>query len=140
MKLGKAVTVMASLALIGASGVLAAGPPTNPGNSDHAKNNPGQPAAVAGNNVVPPATTPVQGKAYGLKCQAESKKHVAGQKGTPFSRCVTAMAKLASGSTNDPKAACATLSKKHDAGHKGTPFSRCVSAAAKLNKELHRTS
>ncbi len=34
------------------------------------------------------------GKAYGRVCQGESKKHVAGQKGTPFSQCVSAAAKL----------------------------------------------
>ncbi|MGC9219861.1 MAG: hypothetical protein ACP5H2_00750, partial [Solirubrobacteraceae bacterium] len=39
-------------------------------------------------------TTAVRGngaaKAYGKYCKGESKKHVAGQKGTPFSQCVTA--------------------------------------------------
>jgi hypothetical protein len=44
------------------------------------------------------------------------------------------MAKLASGTTASPKAACASMSKKHVAGEKGTPFSRCVSAGAKLLK------
>ena len=34
------------------------------------------------------------GKAYGRLCQSQSKKHVKGQKGTPFSRCVSAAAKL----------------------------------------------
>ncbi len=64
--------------------------------------------------------------------QAESKTHVAGTPGTPFSKCVTAMAKLANGSTKSPKTACASLSKKHVAGTPGTPFSACVSAGAKL--------
>ena len=39
-----------------------------------------------------------------------SKAHVAGQKGTAFSQCVTAMAKLAHSETKSPKAACATMS------------------------------
>jgi hypothetical protein len=30
----------------------------------------------------------------GVYCQDQSKKHVAGEKGTPFSRCVSAAAKL----------------------------------------------
>jgi hypothetical protein len=77
-------------------------------------------------------TTPSQAKAYGVLCQKESKKHVAGQKGTPFSQCVTAMAKLAKGESSSPAKACAKESKKHVAGQKGTPFSQCVSAAAKL--------
>jgi hypothetical protein len=76
------------------------------------------------------STVPSQAKAYGFYCQNQSKVHVAGQKGTPFSQCVTAMAKAAHGAS--PKAACAAVSKKHVAGQKGTPFSLCLSAAAKL--------
>jgi hypothetical protein len=57
---------------------------------------------------------------------------VEGQTGTPFSKCVTAMAKLASGTTSSPTVACKTLSKEHVAGQNGTPFSRCVAAGAKL--------
>ena len=45
-----------------------------------------------------PAPTPAkshgQAKAYGKYCQGESKKHVAGETGTAFSRCVKAAAKL----------------------------------------------
>ena len=80
----------------------------------------------------PNASLPAKAKAYGRYCQNQSKKHVAGQKGTPFSQCVTAMAKLATGKTDSPKAACSALSKKHVAGEKGTPYSRCVAAGAKL--------
>jgi hypothetical protein len=82
----------------------------------------------------PRASLPAKAKAYGHYCQNQSKKHVAGQKGTPFSQCVTAMAKLATGTTASPKAACGSMSKKHVAGEKGTPFSRCVSAGGKLLK------
>jgi hypothetical protein len=83
----------------------------------------------------PKASMPAKAKAYGRYCKAESKQHVAGQKGTPFSQCVTAMAKLATGKTDSARAACAAESKKHVAGEKGTPFSRCVSAAAKLKAD-----
>ena len=83
----------------------------------------------------PSAPLPAKAKAYGRYCQDQSKKHVAGQKGTPFSQCVTAMAKLASGQTDSPKAACSTLSRKHVAGEKGTPYSRCVAAGAKLLRD-----
>jgi hypothetical protein len=76
------------------------------------------------------STLPSTAKAYGFYCQNQSKKHIAGQKGTPFSQCVIAMAKAAHGASG--KAACAAMSKKHIAGQKGTPFSLCVSAAAKL--------
>ena len=98
----------------------AAGNATHP-SSTHAPATPG-----------PHATLPAKAKAYGVLCNKESKKHVAGQKGTPFSQCVTAMAKLATHATTNPAKACATESKKHVAGQKGTPFSQCVSAAAKL--------
>ena len=77
------------------------------------------------------ATGP-HGHAYGVMCKAVSKKHVAGQKGTPFSQCVTALAKMDSGAATTPKKACKALSKKHVKGQKGTPFSQCVRAAAKL--------
>jgi hypothetical protein len=71
-------------------------------------------------------------KAYGKFCQGESKQHVAGTPGTPFSQCVTDMAKLANGSTTNPAKACANESKKHVAGQRGTPYSVCVSGAKKL--------
>jgi hypothetical protein len=45
----------------------------------------------------PTAGAETKAKAYGKHCQGQSKKHVAGQKGTPYSRCVVAAAKLHSG-------------------------------------------
>jgi hypothetical protein len=83
----------------------------------------------------PKAGLPAEAKAYGRYCQSESKQHAAGEKGTPFSRCVRAMAKLAQSKSHDAKAACATESKKHVDGEKATAFSRCVSGAAKLSHD-----
>ena len=80
-------------------------------------------------------STTHNGNAYGVLCANESKTHIDGQKGTPFSQCVTALAKLSGGATTNPAKACAAESKKHVKGTKGTPFSRCVSAAAKLRGE-----
>jgi len=80
----------------------------------------------------PSASLPTKAKAYGFYCQGESKKHVDGQKGTPFSQCVTAMAKLANDDTITPREACKPESRKHVEGEKGTPFSKCVAAGAKL--------
>ena len=77
----------------------------------------------------PDAPASAKAKAYGRLCRTESKKHVAGEKGTPFSRCVTAMAKAATGEATSARAACAGMSRKHTAGERGTPFSRCVVAA-----------
>jgi hypothetical protein len=71
-------------------------------------------------------------KAFGKLCSTESKRHVAGEKGTPFSQCIAAMKKAASGKANSPGQACKGMSKKHVAGMKGTPFSQCVVAAAHL--------
>jgi hypothetical protein len=86
----------------------------------------------------PKADLPAKAKAYGRHCQDQSKKRsdaAEGTKGTPFSQCVTAMAKLAKGTTDSPRAACKDLSKKHVEGEKGTPYSRCVVAGAKLRRE-----
>jgi hypothetical protein len=83
----------------------------------------------------PNASLPSKAKAYGKFCQGESKKHVAGTPGTPFSKCVTDMAKLAKGTTTSPKAACKNESRKHVAGHPGTPFSLCVNGGKQLLHE-----
>jgi hypothetical protein len=87
--------------------------------------------------VKPSASPGAKAKAYGRYCneQGASKKHVAGTKGTPFSLCVTAMAKLANGVTTSPAKACAAESKKHVEGTPGTPFSVCVKAGKKLASE-----
>lgn len=78
----------------------------------------------------PPSAT----HAYGKFCQNQSKKHVAGQKGTPFSQCVTALAKADKNASVTAREACKALSKKHVADQKGTPFSKCVVGVAQLRK------
>lgn len=82
----------------------------------------------------PKASMPTKAKAYGKYCQGESKKHVAGTPGTPFSKCVTAMAKVAHDQAT-AKTACKAESKKHVAGSSKTAFSMCVSGAAKLKQD-----
>jgi hypothetical protein len=82
-----------------------------------------------------------KGHAYGFYCQGVSKKHVKGQKGTPFSQCVKAMKALATGKTKSPAKACKALSKKKPAKVKGSnrrgksPYAKCVSGAKKLLKD-----
>ena len=95
---------------------------------------PAEPPSTPGPN----AGLPAQAKAYGRYCneQGASKKHVKGQKGTPFSECVKAMAKMANDSKTNPRKACQGMSKKHVKGQKGTPFSQCVRAAKHLRKDL----
>jgi hypothetical protein len=83
----------------------------------------------------PSAGLPEKAKAYGVYCKDQSKKHVAGQKGTPFSQCVNAMAKAASSEKLSPGKACKGMSKKHVKGQKGTAFSRCVNGVAKMRKD-----
>ena len=99
------------------------GPPADHGHKSATKAAPG-----------PKASLPAKAKAYGFYCRGESKRHVAGQKGTPFSQCVTAMAKLATGKTDNPARACRAESHEHVAGQKGTPFSRCLRAAARMKE------
>jgi hypothetical protein len=113
-KVPTALAVCACGASLAISGVSAAHPPAS-----HAQK---------------PASQP---KAYGKLCQGESKQHVKGQKGTPFSQCVTAMAHLAKGTSKSPAKACSTLSKKHVKGQRRTPYAACVVAGAQLLKTAH---
>jgi hypothetical protein len=135
------------LLALAATPALAAGPPSDTPNRD---DNPGAthrpsetPPANQGTENKPAtpgpkAGLPAKARAYGRRCDDQSKKRsdaAEGTKGTPFSQCVTAMAKLASGESSSPRAACKELSKKHEKGEKGTPFSRCVVEGAKLLRE-----
>jgi hypothetical protein len=86
----------------------------------------------------PPKTKtspPPHAKAYGFHCKGFSKKHVKGQKGTPFSRCVKAMTRAGNNESMAPGQACKGFSKKHVKGAKGTPFSRCVKSVVQMRKE-----
>jgi hypothetical protein len=82
----------------------------------------------------PPKTHQPKGHAYGYYCQGKSKKHVKGEKGTEFSRCVQDL-KQADNQDLTPKQACKDKSKKHVKGEKGTEFSRCVKAVAQMQKD-----
>lgn len=106
---------------------LAQGPEYKPEHPTH-------PAHPADPTPGPKAPLPEKAKAYGVYCRGFSKQHVAGEKGTPFSRCVTAAAKVAGGTGTTPRKACQGFARKHVAGEKGTPFSRCVVAAAQAKK------
>lgn len=131
----KIALVTGALALTVGPTALAAGqpegiPPGNPGAQGNGPHyTPGEPTPG------PKAGLPAQAKAYGRYCKGESKKHVAGEQGTAFSRCVKAMAKAANHPNMPPGRACKGESKKHVKGEKGTAFSRCVKAAAKLRHD-----
>ena len=127
MKLRIRIAVIAgSLALAAAPAMALAIPPSTVGHG----NGPNYASEPPG----PTAPLPEKANAYGVYCQGQSKKHVDGQKGTPFSQCVTAMAKAAHNERLSARQACKGMSKKHLKGQKGTPFSHCVTAAAKLRK------
>jgi hypothetical protein len=131
----KVAMVLGALALATAPAMALASQPTNPGQGNGHSNGPKYtPATPAPQTPGPGASLPEKAKAYGRYCQGQSKKHVAGEKGTPFSQCVTAMAKAANDEKLSPGQACKGMSKEHVKGEKGTPFSRCVKAAAKLRK------
>jgi putative hemolysin len=114
------------------------------------------PLAMASGAVAHPSsthTTPSQAKAYGKYCAAAgaSKKHVKGQKGTPFSDCVTALAHAAKTKPAPTTATAAKMtaektckaageSRKHVKGEKGTPFSQCVTAGTKMLAAARRSS
>jgi len=84
-------------------------------------------------------TQPPKGKAYGYYCKGQSKKHVKGEKGTAFSRCVKAMAQADKSGRLNARKACKGLSKKHVKGEKGTAFSRCVKGVNQMRKEQAAT-
>lgn len=76
-----------------------------------------------------------KGHAYGFYCKGESKKHVKGQKGTPFSQCVTAASRADHNDRITAREACKALSKKHVKGTPGTPFSICVKGVAQMRQD-----
>lgn len=134
----KLAVVTGALAL-SASPALAAGAPSGVPTGPPSGTPGGPPSTIPGppeTRPGPGASLPEKAKAYGVYCQGQSKEKVEGEKGTPFSQCVTAMAKLASGQTDSPREACKGESKKKVKGEKGTPFSRCVSEGAKLLRDL----
>jgi len=112
---------------------------TPPSNQGTAHKQAAQTHTTKTNTPGPKASLPAKAKAYGRYCQGTSKEHVAGTPGTPFSQCVTAMAKVAH-SQATAKQACKSLSHKKATGAKRSDFSTCVNGAAKLNHDLKSAS
>lgn len=71
-------------------------------------------------------------RAFGKHCQAQSKKRVAGSTGTPFSKCVTAMARLARAKSRSPQIACARLTRKRTGAGRRSAYDRCVRSGRTL--------
>ena len=112
-------------------------PPSNQGTA-HKQAEQTHPAKT--NTPGPKASLPAKAKAYGRYCQGTSKTHTEGSKGTPFSQCVTALAKVAHSNTISAKQACKSLSHKKATGAKRSDFSTCVNGAAKLRHTLKSAS
>ena len=138
MRLHTTLAFVTAAMALSAAPALAAQPDGVPPVNQGTAHNPGKSNQGNDSTPGPKASLPAKAKAYGKYCQGESKKHVDGQKGTPFSQCVTGMAKLANGNTDNPAKACKGESKKHVEGQKGTPYSQCVSAAAKLQHDQNQ--
>ena len=129
MKLTRNIAITLSALAFGAvpAAAIAAG-----NGAGHGKTSaPGQTKTTKSTSSTSSTSNP---KAYGRICAAEneSKTHVSGMKGTPFSECVVALAHAAKSSSMSATASCKTESKKHVSGTPGTPFSNCVKAVAKL--------
>jgi hypothetical protein len=125
----KIVAVLFALVLVAVPATVVADQPA--GHGPEYNPAPEKPEKTPG----PSAGMPEKAKAYGVYCNDQSKKHVKGQKGTPFSQCVNAMAKAANNEKVTPGKACKGMSKKHVKGEKGTAFSRCVQGVAKLRED-----
>jgi hypothetical protein len=124
---------LAALVLAAVPATVVANPPADHGQSNG--NGPEySPAPEKPKTPGSGPSLPEKAKAYGVYCKDQSKKHVAGEKGTPFSQCVNAMAKAANNEKLAPGKACKGMSKKHVKGEKGTEFSRCINGVAKLRK------
>jgi hypothetical protein len=103
--------------------------------NEHAQGHGNSGATGAGG---PEYAPPPHAKAYGVICKNESKEHHEGEKGTAFSRCVTALAHAANHPNQAPGKVCKGKSKKHVKGEQGTEFSRCVRDVVKLRHQEHQ--
>lgn len=132
MKIFARTAALAAVLALSATPALAQGPPEGTPTAD---NNPGTehrpsdtPTAESNPGTARKLAAP------GRFCKDASKERVEGQKGTAFSACVKAQARLRSGKADSPREACKDASKKRVEGEKGTAFSTCVKAGAKLMK------
>jgi len=128
----KVAATLTALALVAVPATGVANSPNGQGNGNGPDYNP---APEKPETPGPDASLPEKAKAYGVYCKDSSKKHVKGEKGTPFSQCVTTMARAANHEKLTAKKACKSMSKKHVKGEKGTAYSRCITAVAKLRKD-----
>lgn len=115
-----------------------------PDGTDPTATDPSQGATNTTTNPAPTPTstpttqdnTPVLTHTLGYYCKGELKRHVRGQKRTPFSQCVTAMGKLSKGSSSSAAAACRGLPRRRVSGARSTPYALCVAGGKSLLADL----
>jgi len=135
----KIALVTGALALGVSPAALATGKPESVPPTSHGGSHGTGPTGTPGESSPgPKAGLPEKAKAYGRLCKGKSRKHVKGEKGTEFSRCVTDMARAANHEHMAPGRVCKDKSRKHVKGEKGTEFSRCVRNVAHLRREERR--
>ena len=98
-KLTKLSIATVAVVLGVASAALASGPGSTHGRSQSA---PGHTRSQTTSSTGTSSTPTSNAKAFGRLCQGESKQHVAGQPGTPFSKCVIALAQVAHNPKTNP--------------------------------------
>jgi hypothetical protein len=108
------VSVLGVLAV--ASALVVAGAPAKSGNGNGNGNSVTGPSGAKGKKG--------KARAYGKRCKGVSKRHIAGQKGTPHSQCVHAL-KLVAKRGVSPQDACKPLTTASD-------YAKCVAAGEKL--------
>ncbi len=90
----KVAATLAALVLTVVPATVVANPPAGHGNG-HGNGPEYNPAPEKPEKTPgPSAGMPEKAKAYGVYCKGQSKKHVKGETGTAFSRCVKGVAKL----------------------------------------------
>ena len=129
LKAGLALAALGLVASPAMAGVPGTGEPEVVPPSYDGSQNPGTTHRPTGTGGGPATPAPASKRAIGKACAAQgaSKSNANDpDPGTPFSRCVTTLAK-------STKAACADEPKQRAEGdtESGTPYSRCVSALTK---------
>ena len=84
-----------------------------------------------------PSTEPGRAGVLGVQrsnparsCRGFSRR--GGRGGSPYARCVRAMANLQSGSVRSPRSACRALTRRKQPGQRQSDFARCVRVGAQL--------
>ncbi|HEV2770565.1 MAG TPA: DUF305 domain-containing protein [Solirubrobacteraceae bacterium] len=91
---------------------------------------PASPARAASSS--PAASSTATAPGYTALCRDQSKRRLPGTRASSYSRCVSAMAKLASGQTRSARKACDALSRRRPAGARRSPYAKCLRAAGTL--------